>query len=506
MKKIFQYSLIGIFSLFVSACDSGFDELNTNETAPTSVNPAFLLNNAVINASFTTGTTIYEMGIVQQIISPNSGVLTGANYNQDNRNATVTMWQRYYQSVIRNTRDVIARAEQLPERNNLIQMARIWQAFAFMVMTDTYGDVPYTDAGKGLTEQVFLPRYDAQQSIYTDIIKELTEASAALDPTKTIETADVMYAGNIDKWRKLGYSLLLRAGMRLTKADANLAQQTVAKAFQGGVILANADNCLVRHDNNYQNANGAMLNSTEANNFYLTEPFVKFLKDSGDPRLKSIAVRYVGATSGPEQNAARASTDPSVQIGMPMGNDNNSIAGVAAALGLASFYDFTQADRTRVVSVAAPMFLVTAAQTQLLLAEAAQRGWISGDPAAYFNSGVRAHMEQMAAYSANSAIGQPEIDAYLSANPFIPGKALEQINTQYWVASFLNGPEAFANFRRTGFPVLTPNPFPGKDIQGDFIRRLTYPNSEISVNSANIQEAIARMGPDNLDTRVWWDK
>ena len=84
--------------------------------------------------------------------------------------------------------------------------------------------------------------------------------------------------------------------------------------------------------------------------------------------------------------------------------------------------------------------------------------------------------------------------------------ALEQINTQYWVASFLNGPEAFANFRRSGFPKLTPNPFPGKSIKGNFINRLTYPNSEISANTVHVKEAIARQGADDLDTKVWWDK
>ncbi len=94
----------------------------------------------------------------------------------------------------------------------------------------------------------------------------------------------------------------------------------------------------------------------------------------------------------------------------------------------------------------------------------------------------------------------------MAANPLDPSKALEQINTQYWVASFLNGPEAWANFRRSGFPALTPNPFPGKAITGTFIRRLTYPNSEISVNSTNVKEAIGRQGADNLDTKVWWDK
>ena len=87
------------------------------------------------------------------------------------------------------------------------------------------------------------------------------------------------------------------------------------------------------------------------------------------------------------------------------------------------------------------------------------------------------------------------------------GKELEQINTQYWVASFLNGPEAWANFRRSGFPVLTPNPFPGSDLKTEpFIRRLTYTDNELNVNKTNVQQAISRQGPNLLDTRVWWDK
>ena len=119
--------------------------------------------------------------------------------------------------------------------------------------------------------------------------------------------------------------------------------------------------------------------------------------------------------------------------------------------------------------------------------------------------GVRAHMEQMALYSDDSAIPEEEVNAYLAENPFSSATAIEQINTQYWVASFLNGPEAFANFRRSGFPDLAPNPFPNQDISEDFIRRLTYPSSEIAVNLDNVNAAVARMGPDNLDTRVWWD-
>lgn len=387
-----------------------------------------------------------------------------------------------------------------------MQMARIVQAYAFMVLSDTYGDIPYFDGGKGFTDQVVFPTYDAQQDIYPDIFQELQSAVAGLNAAGGTENSEVLYGGDIDKWKRLGNSLLVRAGMRLSKVDESQAQQIVAAAYQAGTMQSNEDNFVIRHDNNYQNAFGATLNGTEANNFFLVATFVDYLKENDDPRLGAIAVRYVGATSGPEQTADRASTDPAVQIGMPMGNDNNSAVTAAENAGLASFYDFTQADRTRVVKVDAPMYLATYAQTQLLLAEAAQRGWINGDAAEFFENGVRAHMEQMADYDPASTIEGAAIEAYLAAHPYDSGNALEQINTQYWVASFLNGPEAFANFRRSGYPEIAPNPFPSQDLTSEeFIRRLTYPSSEIGVNTDNVNAAIARMGPDILDTRVWWD-
>jgi hypothetical protein len=110
----------------------------------------------------------------------------------------------------------------------------------------------------------------------------------------------------------------------------------------------------------------------------------------------------------------------------------------------------------------------------------------------------------MASYDPGCTIAAGDITNYLTNNPFDPSKALAQIGTQYWIASFLNGPEAFANYRRTGFPALAPNPYPGNEVTS--IRRLTYPNSELSVNTTNVNAAIAAQGPDKLDTRVWWDK
>jgi len=505
MKKIaiILFSACGLIGL--NACDSGFDEMNVNKTAAVAINPVFALNNAIVNTTPPSGTVVYEMGIVQQIVSPNSGVLTGANFNQDNRDNTQQIWQRYYRSVIRNTYDVISTTKD-PSRTNLVNMAKILQSYAFLVLTDTYGDIPYTEAGKGYTDQMVYPKYDKQQAVYAGIIKDVSDAVAALDAAKTRETADVLFGGDVAKWKKFGNSLLLRVGMRLSKVDATQAQSLVAKAVAAGVITNNADNVIIRHDANYLNSIGQLLNATEANNFYLAAPFVDYLKKTNDPRLKSIAVRYVGATSGTQQTAAKAVIDPAVQIGMPFGYDNSSISGPVKSLGLASFYDFSQADRTRMNKTTARAYLVTASQTNLLIAEAITKGWVSGNAKDYFDAGVKAHMDQVSEMDANSVVSSVAADAYLAANPFSATTALEQINTQYWISCFLNGPEAFANFRRSGFPKLAPNPFPGKAIKGDFINRLTYPNSEISVNSVNVKGAIANQGADDLDTKVWWHK
>jgi hypothetical protein len=251
---------------------------------------------------------------------------------------------------------------------------------------------------------------------------------------------------------------------------------------------------------------GIQLNGGQSFFFYAAKDFITYLKSTNDPRLTSISVRYVGAKSGTDQKESIANRTAQAQIGMPIGYDNTTISEAVAADNLVSMYEYSQLDRTRMGGSTAPSFFVTYAQTQLLLAEAVYRGWAQGDASALYSNGIRAHMSQLATYGASTAIPLANIDAYIQANPYNAAKALEIINTQYWIASFLNGPEAFANFRRSGYPVLVPNPYPGSDLKTEaFIRRLTYPDSELNVNSANVQEAISRQGLDILDTRVWWD-
>ncbi|CAN5524107.1 SusD/RagB family nutrient-binding outer membrane lipoprotein [soil metagenome] len=505
MKKIVKYtlSLIIIFSLS-SGCDDGFDELNVHPTAPSNVNPEYIFNHAIITTSHPTSIFIFELAIVQQIITPNGSSLAGANFNVDNRNRP-GLWISNYRNVLKSTTEVLDRTRDDENLSNLHNMARIWRAYSGMILTDTFGDVPFSEAGVGFIDRLSLPSYDTQQSIYREILSELEQAAAALDASKAPVRNEVFYNGDVEKWKRFAYSLMLRAAMRHSKVDQALAQEYVSKAIAGGLMQSNADNAKITHSNLYTNPTGVWLNGTEANNYYLAAPFVNYLKDNDDPRLASIAVRYMGATSGAQQLPAAANRDPSVQLGMPMGHDNNSIPPVVQNLGLASFYEFSQLDRTRMGKLDAPAYLVTYAQTQLLLAEAVVRNWAQGDVGELYSNAIRAHMNQLADYGPNTAIDPAAIETFVQANPLNTANALEEINTEYWVSSFLNGPEAFANFRRSGYPALAPNPYPGKEISGDFIRRLTYPDDEASVNSGNRNAAIQRQGPDNLETRVWWD-
>ncbi len=503
LPKLYLAGLV-LSLLLISSCDEGFDELNTNPSRLTSIEPVFQLNRAITSSAPVYGNLTYETTIVRQMFTPFTGVGTGANLNIDNRSQTQGNWQRTYRNVIKGLVDGLASAD--PSKTNLNSILRIWKAWAFLFMTDTYGDVPYFEAGRAFLDDIAFPAYDAQEAVYDDLLNELSTASAALNSNNDAIGQEAMYSGDVDTWKRLGYSLMLRAAMRLVNVNPSKAQAFVSEAIAGGLMTSNADNAVVRHNNDFQNPVGTNLNGGQAPFYYLDQEFVNWMKEHNDPRLSRIAVRYIGARSEGEQTEAVADRTFDAQRGIPQGFDVTNINPVAEAEGLASLYDYSQLDRTRLGSSLAPSFLVTYSQTLLLHAEAVARGWVNGDAAALYEAAIRANMEQFASWPGNTEISQSEIDAYVAANPLETGQEIEQINEQYWMSSFLNGPEAWANFRRTGFPAVSPNPWPGGDLKTeDFIRRLTYPDSELTINRDNLQVAISRQGPDLLDTRVWWD-
>jgi len=521
IKNIYKSVVLAALLFSAGGCDDNFEEINTNPIQPITLNPEYLFSEAQRTSAVNTLT--YQAPIVQQVQIPYSGNPSGGNLNVVNETNTTPIFNNLYTLSIRNLEDIINQTQDDPTRSNLYNMARIWRAYCFQFLVDTYGDVPYTQAGKAWLEGVQLPEYEESAVIYEDILKEYQQATDALDPNGDIVQGDLFYQGDISQWKKLGNSLLLRAGMRYTEINEGKAQQVVSIAVdpaRGGVISSNEDNAYVPYSDIFTHPLSSQLLATERHNYYVGAPFVDFLKATDDPRLKYIAVKYEDPVK-PLATAGAENTNPEDQQGMPYGYDETNIATAPGFPGkIGSAFAYSQLNRRTVLRLDRPEFIVTYAQTSLLLAEAAHRGYIPGGEAVaqeYYETGIAAHMEQMEAYSGTTEsstidITSEQVAAYL-AQPEVaydPARALEQINEQYWVASFLQFQEAWANLRRTEYPNLEPINYPGQDPSvnatgGGFIRRLTYPLRERSVNTANVDVAIARMGGNTLGNPVFWD-
>ena len=509
MKRFKNYMTgLLIAALLIMSCDKDFDEINTSKTAFVSLDPAFKLNRAIINL-MEMGSRVQQLQITHWLTSPFGSSLAGVNYSQFVPSMQEFPWSSFYPSSVVTTVDIVNQTKDDATRTNLYNAARIWKAYTFMILTDTYGDVPYSEAGKGYLEQIIKPVYDTQESIYTDILKELDEASAALDPAKTKISGEILYGGDITKWKRFGYSLLMRAAMRLSKVDAAKAKTYVAKAVAGGMMQSNADNAKLLRNPEYPSPIGTEISGNEKANYYATKYFVEFLKATNDPRIGSWLHRYVGAANATQQTTSRRTKDPAVAKGMPLGYNDVTIASTFTAEGVVSLYDYSQFDWLVVFTNSSPQWYCTYSQTQLLLAEAIVRGWTTGDAAASYSNAVKADLERMADLGTTAAIPGAAVTAYVAANPLVVGNELKQIGEQYWVASIPNGFEGWSNFRRTGYPQLVPNPYPASEIPGEFIRRHVYPDRESVANNENLQAAIGRQGGATnckMNGRVWWDK
>src|SRR5690554_2809210 len=243
--KSYMYIIFAALILSVSSCDKDFEEVNTNPLGITSIDPNFQLANAQYSSVLSTYN--YEAEIVQQIITPFGGVLAGGNHNVI-ASSLNSKWNSLYNGPVKNLVDVIRRVEGDETRTNLYNMARIMKAYDFMLLVDAYGDLPYTEAGLGFYEDNFLPKYDTQEAIYTDLLAEVEDATNKLDASKPSVNEDLFYKGNISQWKKFGNSLLLRLGMRYSKLDPAKAEQIAKKAVdpaRGGVMSSNDDNAII---------------------------------------------------------------------------------------------------------------------------------------------------------------------------------------------------------------------------------------------------------------------
>ncbi len=418
-------------------------------------------------------------------------------------------------------------------------MARVVRVYIMHRLTDQYGDIPYFEAGR--PQSVSYPKYDAQRDIYMDMLKELDEAQAVLATGGTAKMGkqDIYYAGNATQWHKFANSLMLRLAMRLSKVEPETAKTYVQKAVENGVITSVADNCYLAHPDGDVNNDSAepyakIFSHSDPGVGFIHSTFMNQLKSTNDPRIPLIACvvsenPMAGYTSS---DYTYGNSDPAIQKGLPGGYSYTSTSDWFVGLNYPELADqnglydaesdnyykkqYSQPNRYTYADPTGPTFVVTLAQTNFLLAEAAYKGWITGDAKSYYEEGIRAAMKQFAAFPNatklyNQYLTDEAIEAYIAANPYDQAKALEQINTQYWITCFCDEYETFANWRRTGYPVLkymneSATPVPGVATRV-IPRRFTYPTNETQVNGEHYQEAVDKLSKgDTFHSRVWWDK
>lgn len=359
-----------------------------------------------------------------------------------------------------------------------------------------------------------------------DMLKELDEAQANLGSgVAKMGDHDVYFRGNAAQWKKFANSLMLRLAMRLSKVDPSTAQTWVKKAVANGLITSNSENVKLDHPGGVTTNDSAepyaKIFAHEDKEFFLSEKFVNELKNKQDPRLALIATVCEDPSISIQKSGYQfGNTNPEVQQGLPGGYNISKNSAWYIGKKIVNFdpqnyqSKYSVPNRYTYSDPTSPTFIVTYAQTQLLLAEAAVRGWVSGDAKTYYENGVRAAMEQFAQFPNATKLYQqyvtPEaINTYLTANPF--DGTLEQINTQYWINCFCDEYESFSNWRRSGYPALQStydpaNPYGLSATKGSIPRRFAYPSTESQVNTKNYDAAVSGLSDgDTFTSRIWWD-
>ncbi|MBL7857651.1 MAG: SusD/RagB family nutrient-binding outer membrane lipoprotein [Cyclobacteriaceae bacterium] len=476
MKKIFSYFMLPVL-LIVASCDD-FGDINVNPNASTTPLTSALLTNAQSTlGGSTTGGANFTAGLYAQYFS-----LT--QYTEASLYATQNVdWGAEYAGSMYDLKNIIninsdpATADVAAlqgSNNNQIAIARILLAYRFSILTDRYGDIPYFEALQGNAQ----PTVDSQESIYTDLFKELKEAVAQFDNAGNVK-GDIVYGGDNTKWKRFANSLRMILALRISEVNATLgkAQFLEALAADGGPFASNIDNAtLVYPGGNFRNI---------------------WFGIGADQGVSDVIANAVNSTADPRR-AAFGKPAGSALVGVPYGlKREDAIAWTAAN----PTWSLILNDGFR--SEASTLFILTYADALLARAQAAYYGWTAENYVTLYNDALRASQQQWGVYDATTFASYIGGTAVALAGG---GAAADdaKIATQRWLTFYPNGPQGWSEWRRTGFPVLTPTAEAINQSKQIPIR-FPYPTVEYTFNGTKLQTAVTRMGGDLDGTHVWWD-
>lgn len=478
MKNIFKYKflLLGLFLFPLASCDNeALTDLNIDPNNPVDV-PAI---NLVTQAQYAVNNQLWSRGLNAEWTMLMVQHFAQNEYAEESRytvdgNDFDGEWTTFYASVLNElsiARTMIVENEGLgaDTKTNQLAIIDIMMNYAFQNLTDLYGAVPYTQALNSI--EFPQPQYDAQENIYPSLLSNMSAAVNSINESApSFSSGELIYNGDMAMWKKMGNSLLMRMAMRVVDVDPSMATQYITEAA-GGMLTSNADNALFVFDADPNVANPLYRDAVIGNrdDFVVTDVLVDALKGMNDPRLEKFA----------------APTNSGEIVGMPYGLTD----GEAFALN-----PVTSRPIDAVRTATAPAVIIDYAEVMFLTAEAYARNILSGDPAAAYAEGVRASMEYWDITDAAA------IDAYVAANPYNADNWKESVGTQKWIAFYMNGPQAWAEWRRLDYPVLE---VPEAATNPVIPVRLPYPISEQTRNAAALETVTSQ--PNDLSTKLWWD-
>ena len=564
MKKIFI--MLCVAALAFTACsDEHMERINTDDTKASSIDPSAQLTTALLQTYGDFGMMdtyrSYITGFTQHFAGGwNVSNYAGSVHAQDDQMRLV--WDQLYAVSIKNIVDAIANSADKPNTNAALRIHRV---YLMSVLTDIYGDLPCMEAGLGYVAGINNPSYDTQEEMYDFFFEELKACAAQLGTGSDRIGGDVTsLKGDVAAWKRYANTLRLRYAMRISDVNSTKAKEEFESALtaDGGYIQdASQDAYIIYMDGPFTlydgsrdldfrvNALGEILYGQDPTSpTFICSTFYDILNDNNDPRLHRICRHYLNvkrSETKPDREWNVDVTDEVVPYLETTGTYTACVPGAAwwsdwvnapslddipTLKRLVELYpeagfnknnfdarmirpflsiDFEMPDR--------PGTLINSAEVEFLLAEAKGKNWnVPGDALEHFNAGIKASMQWLNTHYLQAAdkISDDEINTFVASQAAkFSANAKEAINTQAWILHMMNPNEAWANLRRSDYPVLEDRKkYP---IRPDFTydddnlntpTRLRYPISENQYNSVNYQEAIDRMGgSDDWHKRLWWD-
>jgi hypothetical protein len=473
---IFRFGILSLLVAFAS-CKKDLADINKNPNAAENPQANYLLTAAEkVSAdaywgsdnNFNSSLLFVQHWAKIQYTDPDRYIFTNSSFT--------SLWNTLYGQSITNLNTIM----QLPDERanvNYKQVAVILRSWLFQLLTDVYGNIPYKQAGN-IAEYV-TPQYDSQKDVYEGLLAELKTAVTALDESGNAITGDVIYNGDISKWKKFGNALRLRIAFRIADKEPDVASQVIQEVLSdgGGVISSNSETAqLIYSDAPQHNPVSAWFDTRD--DYRIAKTLVDKLYALDDPRLPLFASKPTDATV----------TD---YVGVPSGLTTTE----ASNLGFAK----TSKPGAYFLAPHAPAVIFSYAESLFYQAEAVARGYISGDATALYKQAITASLNQY------GITDQTTIDNYLNQRDveYNPENFKASIGEQKWIALFGEGLEAFAEWRRLDYPQLTPGV--SSILEGKIPVRFIYPGTEQTLNGDNYKSAVDAQGTDNLTTKLWFD-